>query len=45
MVEFVGRVRGDIRFSGCEELSRQIALDIETAKTMLRAHHATEENR
>lgn len=41
VVEFVGRVRGDVCFSGREELSRQIARDIEVARTMLRHHHAT----
>ncbi|MCP9452400.1 MAG: riboflavin biosynthesis protein RibF [Nitrospira sp.] len=45
VIEFIGRVRGDVCFSGREELSRQIALDVESAKTMLRRHHATVENR
>jgi riboflavin kinase/FMN adenylyltransferase len=36
VVEFIGRVRGDVRFSGTEALSRQIALDVESAKELLR---------
>lgn len=38
-VEFVERVRGDMQFSGGDALSRQIALDVESARTMLRRHH------
>lgn len=40
-VEFIERVRGDIRFDGGEALSRQIAFDVESARTMLRRHHET----
>lgn len=40
-VEFVERVRGDMQFAGGEALSRQIALDIDRAKMMLRRHHDT----
>lgn len=36
VVEFVGRVRGDVRFSGTEALSRQIALDVESVRELLR---------
>jgi riboflavin kinase/FMN adenylyltransferase len=36
VVEFVGRVRGDVRFSGTEALSRQITLDVESARELLR---------
>ncbi|MCP9439611.1 MAG: bifunctional riboflavin kinase/FAD synthetase [Nitrospira sp.] len=36
VVEFVGRIRGDVRFSGMEALSRQIALDVESARELLR---------
>jgi riboflavin kinase/FMN adenylyltransferase len=38
-VEFVERVRGDMEFSGGEDLSRQIARDVESARAMLRRHH------
>ncbi|ALA58197.1 bifunctional riboflavin kinase/FAD synthetase [Nitrospira moscoviensis] len=38
-VEFVERVRGDLRFAEPEALSRQIAVDVERAKAMLRRHH------
>ncbi len=40
-VEFIGRVRGDVRFDGGEALSRQIASDTESARSMLRRHHQT----
>lgn len=40
-VAFVERVRGDMRFSGPEALSRQIAMDVEHAKTLLRRYHET----
>ena len=38
-VEFVGRVRGDMEFEGGEALSRQIGLDVESARAMLRRYH------
>jgi riboflavin kinase/FMN adenylyltransferase len=38
-VEFVERVRGDMQFAGGDALSRQIALDVESARKMLRRHH------
>jgi riboflavin kinase/FMN adenylyltransferase len=38
-VEFVGLVRPDMQFSGAEALGRQIARDVESARTMLRKHH------
>jgi len=39
-VEFIQSVRGDMQFADGEALSRQIALDVERAKDMLRRHHA-----
>ena len=39
VVEFVERVRGDMQFAGGDALSRQIAHDVESARTMLRRHH------
>lgn len=41
VVEFVERVRGDMEFSGGEDLGRQIALDVESARAMLRKHQET----
>jgi riboflavin kinase/FMN adenylyltransferase len=38
-VEFIERVRGDMRFGGGDELSRQIASDVASATAMLRRHH------
>jgi riboflavin kinase/FMN adenylyltransferase len=38
-VEFVDLVRPDMQFSGADALSRQIALDVESARTMLHKHH------
>lgn len=38
-VEFIERVRGDAEFSGEAALSRQIAVDVESAKAILRRHH------
>ncbi len=38
-VEFVESVRGDRQFAGTDSLSRQIACDVETARTMLRNCH------
>ncbi|TKS61958.1 MAG: riboflavin biosynthesis protein RibF [Nitrospira sp.] len=38
-VEFIERVRGDMQFTGGDALSRQIALDVESARKMLRRHH------
>ena len=35
-VEFVQSLRGDIHFADADALSRQIALDVESARTMLR---------
>jgi len=40
-VQFVERVRGDIHFDDGEALSRQISLDVERARALLRRHHAT----
>ena len=40
-VQFVERVRGDVQFAGGEVLSRQIALDVERARALLRRHHET----
>jgi riboflavin kinase / FMN adenylyltransferase len=37
-VEFIELVRPDMQFSGADALSRQIALDVESARTMLCAH-------
>jgi riboflavin kinase/FMN adenylyltransferase len=37
-VEFIELVRPDMQFSGAEDLSRQIALDVESARMMLRKH-------
>lgn len=44
-VEFVDLVRPDMQFAGADALSRQIALDVESAKTMLRKHHEAMETR
>lgn len=38
-VEFLERIRGDTQFDGETALSRQIASDVESAKTILRRHH------
>lgn len=38
-VEFIEHVRGDMQFAGGDALSRQIARDVESVKTMLRRHH------
>ena len=38
-VEFVQHVRWDMQFDGGDTLSRQIARDVELARTMLRRHH------
>ncbi len=38
-VEFLERIRGDARFDGDTALSRQIASDVQSAKTILRRHH------
>lgn len=38
-VEFVESVRGEMQFAGADALSRQIASDVETARTMLRHCH------
>ena len=38
-VEFIESVRGDMQFPGADALSRQIMLDVETARTMLRRSH------
>jgi riboflavin kinase/FMN adenylyltransferase len=40
-VEFVERVRGDMRFASGEALSREIALDVDRAREILREHDAT----
>lgn len=44
-VEFVERVRPDMQFAGPEALSRQIAIDVERAKAMLRGRDGTAVNR
>jgi riboflavin kinase/FMN adenylyltransferase len=44
-VEFVERVRGDMQFKGGEDLSRQIAVDAASARTVLRRHHESIEAR
>jgi riboflavin kinase/FMN adenylyltransferase len=41
MVEFVDRLRGDQRFADAAALSRQIAIDVARAQTILRDHHET----
>lgn len=38
-VEFLERIRGEAQFDGETALSRQIASDVESAKTILRRHH------
>jgi len=38
-VEFVQLLRGDIQFADADALSRQIGLDVESARTMLRKSH------
>ncbi|MBM4127688.1 MAG: bifunctional riboflavin kinase/FAD synthetase [Nitrospira sp.] len=38
-VEFVQPLRGDIQFADADALSRQIALDVESARTLLRKDH------
>jgi riboflavin kinase/FMN adenylyltransferase len=38
-VAFVEFIRPDRQFSGADALSRQIALDVESARMMLRRHH------
>ncbi len=40
-VEFIERIRGDAQFNDEAALSRQIASDVESAKTILRRHHQT----
>ena len=35
-VEFVSRIRGEVKFSGREALAAQISADVETAKNILR---------
>jgi riboflavin kinase/FMN adenylyltransferase len=40
-VELIDRVRGDAQFEGEEALSRQIALDVESARDILRRYHDT----
>jgi riboflavin kinase / FMN adenylyltransferase len=40
-VEFVDALRSDRQFSGAETLSRQIAVDVEQARAILRRHHET----
>lgn len=40
-VQLVERVRGDMHFDGGEALSRQIALDVERTRSILRRHHET----
>jgi riboflavin kinase/FMN adenylyltransferase len=40
-VEFIGRIRGDAQFASGEALSRQIAADVDSARTILRRYHET----
>lgn len=40
-VELIDRIRGDARFESEEALSRQIALDVESARQILRGYHGT----
>jgi riboflavin kinase/FMN adenylyltransferase len=40
-VQFVERIRDDIQFASGEALSRQISLDVERARTLLRRHENT----
>lgn len=40
-VEFVDRLRGDLRFADAAALSRQIAIDVDRAQSILRQHHET----
>lgn len=44
-VEFIARIRGDAQFESGEALSRQIAADMESARSILRQYHATIEKR
>jgi len=44
-VEFIERVRGDIRFEGADALSRQIASDVASARAVLRRHCASSKAR
>lgn len=39
LVEFIGRIRGDMRFDGEEALRQQIALDVESAQLKLEQFH------
>ncbi len=39
-VELIDRIRGDAQFDGEDALSRQIALDVESARDVLRRYHA-----
>lgn len=40
-VELIDRIRGDAQFNGEEALSRQIAIDVESARATLRRYHDT----
>ncbi|MBX3347266.1 MAG: bifunctional riboflavin kinase/FAD synthetase [Nitrospira sp.] len=40
-VELIDRIRGDAQFNGEEALSRQIAIDVESARAALRRYHDT----
>ncbi|OQW35065.1 MAG: hypothetical protein A4E19_01720 [Nitrospira sp. SG-bin1] len=40
-IEFIGRIRGDAQFESGETLSRQIAADVSSAKSILRRYHET----
>lgn len=40
-VEFISRIRGDAQFESEEALSRQIAADMDSAKSILRRYHET----
>jgi riboflavin kinase/FMN adenylyltransferase len=40
-VELIDRIRGDAQFNGEEALSRQIAIDVKSARAALRRYHDT----
>jgi riboflavin kinase/FMN adenylyltransferase len=40
-VEFISRIRGDAQFESEEPLSRQIAADMDSARSILRRYHET----
>ena len=40
-VQFLDRLRGDVHFPTADDLSRQIAADVQNAKTILTQHRKT----